>query len=119
MEILRPAELETPTPVLPPPQHGSPVVPGAGPAHISAAAWLLCGCVVRSLGRVCLFCDPVDCSHRLCPQDSPGKNTGLGHHCLLQGVFPTQGSNPSLLYWQADSLPLSHQGSPSDCFMCI
>ena len=34
---------------------------------------------------------------------------------LLQGIFPTQGSNPhflSLLHWQADSLPLSHQGSP-------
>ena len=28
------------------------------------------------------------------------------------GVFPDQGSNPCLLHWQADSLPLSHQGSP-------
>ena len=28
------------------------------------------------------------------------------------GIFPYQGSNPCLLYWQADSLPLSHQGSP-------
>ena len=31
---------------------------------------------------------------------------------LLQGIFPTQGSKPHLLHWQADSLPLSHQGSP-------
>ena len=31
---------------------------------------------------------------------------------LLQGIFPTQGSNPCLQYWQADSLPLSHQESP-------
>ena len=30
---------------------------------------------------------------------------------LLQGIFPTQASNPHLLHWQADSLPLSHQGS--------
>ena len=30
----------------------------------------------------------------LCPWDSPGKNTGVGGHALLQGVFPTQGSNP-------------------------
>ena len=30
----------------------------------------------------------------------------------LQGIFPTQGSNPCLLHWQADSLPLSYQGSP-------
>ena len=28
--------------------------------------------------------------------DSPGKNTGLGCHALLQGIFPTQGSNPGL-----------------------
>ena len=37
--------------------------------------------------------------------DSPGKNTGVGCHCLLQGVFPTQRSNPGLLALQADSLP--------------
>ena len=36
-----------------------------------------------------------------------------GFHFLLQGIFPTQGSNPCLLHWQADSLPRSHQGSPS------
>ena len=48
----------------------------------------------------------------LCPWDFPGKNTGVGSHFLLQGIFPTQGLNPCLLHWQADSLPLSHQGSP-------
>ena len=40
----------------------------------------------------------------LCPWDSPGKNTGVGCHALLQGVFPTQGLNMCLLpllYWQA------------------
>ena len=45
--------------------------------------------------------------------DFPGKNTRVGCHSLLQGIFPTQGSNPRLLHWQASSLPLSHQGSPS------
>ena len=30
-----------------------------------------------------------------------------------RGIFPDQGSNPCLLHWQADSLPLSHQGSPA------
>ena len=34
----------------------------------------------------------------LCPWDSPGKNIGVGSHSLLQGIFPTQGSNPGLLY---------------------
>ena len=32
----------------------------------------------------------------LCPWDSPGKNTGVGCHFLLQGIFPTQGSNLGL-----------------------
>ena len=49
----------------------------------------------------------------LCPWNSPGKNTGVGCHFLLQRIFLTQGSNPSLLHWQGDSLLLSHQGSPS------
>ena len=46
----------------------------------------------------------------LCPWDSPGTNTGAGCHAFLQGIFPTQGSNPGLLqllHWQADSLPLA------------
>ena len=34
----------------------------------------------------------------LCPWDFPGKNTGVGCHFLLQGIFPTQGSNPGLLH---------------------
>ena len=33
----------------------------------------------------------------LCPSDSPGKNTAVGCHALLQGIFPTQGSNLGLL----------------------
>ena len=37
------------------------------------------------------------------------KNSGVGCHFLLQGIFPTQGSNLNLLNWQADSLSLSHQ----------
>ena len=47
--------------------------------------------------------------------DSPGKNTGSGCHALLQGIFPTQGSNLclwSLLHWQVCSLPLAPPGKP-------
>ena len=40
-----------------------------------------------------------------------GKNTGVGYHFLLQGIFLIQGSNLHLLHWQVDSLPLSLQGS--------
>ena len=32
----------------------------------------------------------------LCPWDFPGKNTRVGYHFLLQGIFPTQGLNPGL-----------------------
>ena len=34
------------------------------------------------------------------PWDFPGKNTGMGCHFLLQGIFLTQGSNPSLLHYR-------------------
>ena len=42
----------------------------------------------------------------------PGKNTGVGCHLLLQGLFLTQGLNLHLWHWQVDSSPLSYQGSP-------
>ena len=54
-------------------------------------------------------------SRLLCPWDFPEKNTGVDSHFLLQGIFPTQGSNLCLLCFlpeQAACLPLSHQGSP-------
>ena len=46
-----------------------------------------------------------------CPWDFSGKNTGVGCHFFLQGIFPTQRLNPHLLcllHWQVDSLPLNH-----------
>ena len=51
--------------------------------------------------------------------DFPGKNTGLGCHFFLQGVFPIQGLNFSLLHWQADSLPLSTREAPNDTVFYI
>ena len=56
------------------------------------------------------------------PWDSPGKNTGVGCHFLLQGIFLTQWSNMNLLcllYWQADSLPLVTPGKPPYIYICI
>ena len=49
----------------------------------------------------------------LCPWDSPGKNAGVGCHALLQGIFPTQGSNSGLPHCRQILYPLSHQGSPN------
>ena len=44
--------------------------------------------------------------------NSPGKNTGMGCHSLFQEIFPTQESNPGLLYCRGLFTILSHQGSP-------
>ena len=54
--------------------------------------------------------------------DSLGKNTGVGCHALLQGIFLTQGSNLCLLrllHWQAGSLPLAPPGKPSLYSNCL
>ena len=49
--------------------------------------------------------------HRLySPWNSPGQNTGMGSHSLLQGIFPTQGLNPGLLHCRQTLYQLSHQG---------
>ena len=53
------------------------------------------------IGESCsTFCNPMDYSlaRLLCPWDSPGKNTGVGSHYHLQGIFLIQGLNPGLLH---------------------
>ena len=61
------------------------------------------------------LCDAIDCSPPGLSVGFPreGYWSGLPFPSLLQGIFPTQGLNPHLLLWQADSLPPSHQGSPT------
>ena len=46
------------------------------------------------------------------PWNSPGQNTEVGTLSLLQGIFPTQGSNSGLLHCRRILLQLSHKGSP-------
>ena len=60
------------------------------------------------------LCSPIDCSPPGCSVhgDSLGQNTGMGCHALLQGLFPTQRSNPGLLHWGADSLLSEPPGKP-------
>ena len=65
-------------------------------------------------------CDPMDCS---LPGFSihgifPGKRTRVGCHFLLQGIFPTQGSNPGFPHCRQMLYPLSHQGSPNTVLYC-
>ena len=60
-----------------------------------------------------LSCSPVqglELARILCSWDSLGKNTGVGRHFLLQGIFPTQGLNLGLLcllHWQVGSFTTS------------
>ena len=50
----------------------------------------------------------------LCQWDFPGKDAGVGCHFLLQGIFPIQGSNLSLLPWQVDHFTSEPPGKPKD-----
>ena len=61
------------------------------------------------LSRAPTLCNPMDCSppHSSVHGNSPGKNTGVGCHALLKGIFLTQGSNYSQILYH-----LSQQGSP-------
>ena len=52
------------------------------------------------------------CQASLVHGDSPGKNSGVGCHAFLQGISPTQGSNPGFLHCRWILNCLSHQESP-------
>ena len=76
----------------------------------------LCVCVcARSIAQPRMpLCDSTDCSPTGSSYtwSSPGKNVGVGSHSFLQGIFPTQGSNPGLLHCRQILYHLSHQGNP-------
>ena len=74
--------------------------------------YMCCVWLVTQLGPT--LCDPMDCSlpGSSVHGDSSGKNTGVGCHALLQGIFPTLESNPGLPHCRWIFYYLSHQGSP-------
>ena len=67
---------------------------------------LVCVCMLS-----CFCCVRTVAARLLCPWDCPGKNIGVDCHSLLQGIFPIQGLNPSLLHSRQILYPLSHLGS--------
>ena len=70
-------------------------------------------CCADSLSYVWLFATPWTLPGSSVYGDSPGQNTGVGCHALLQGLFPTQGSNPGLPHCRWWVLyRLSHQRNP-------
>ena len=87
------------------PTQGSNCVP------CSTCSWLedSLGCLKLEVTQLCpTLCDPTDYSS----WSSPVQNTGVGNLFLLQGIFPTQGSNPGLPHCRWIPYELSHQGSP-------
>ena len=52
----------------------------------------------------------------LSPRDFSGNDTGVGCHCLLQGISPTQGLNPGLLGCMQILYRVSYKGSPRDSY---
>ena len=79
---------------------------------MSSTCCVLCVCSATQSWPT--LCDPMDCSPlgSSVHGDSPGKNTGGGCHALLQGLLPTQGSNPGLPHCRRILYQLSCQGSP-------
>ena len=89
--------------------------------------WVFDLCYLAAAAKSLQSCptlrDPVDCSlpGSSVHGDFPGKNTGVDCHFLLQGIFPTQGSNLlllRLLHWQAGYLLLAPPGKPK-CLISI
>ena len=107
------------SPALNPSQHQSfpPHTPPFSYPHLKENNLLVPGlvgwwvCLVTQSSPT--LCDPIDYSPPGSPVhgDSPGKNTRVGYHALLQEIFPTQGSNPGLPH--SDGLyRLSHPVKP-------
>ena len=79
-----------------------------GAADTIPLIFLVCSVVSNSLQPARL----------LCPWDSPGKNTEVGCHALLQGIFPSQGWNLGLPHCRQMLYCLNHQGSPWEVVKC-
>ena len=79
--------------------------------------YVLC-LVAQSCPTLCsMHCSQPGCSIH---GDSPGKNTRVGCHALLQGIFPTRGLNPGRSpTLQADSLPSKLPGKPVCVCVCV
>ena len=89
------------------------LTPNAVAPFLICVCVCVCVCTCLVTGSLPTLCNPIDCSPpgSSVHGDSPGKNTGACCHLPLQGIFPTQGLNPRLLYllhWQEDLLPLHH-----------
>ena len=97
---------------------GGPVVKNS-PSRHSGLQWPysscgVCVCVCLVTQSCPTLCNPIDCSRpgSSFHGDSPGKNTGMGCHVLLQGIFLTQEANQGLLHCRKILNQLSYHRSP-------
>ena len=84
--------------------------------------YLLLFCCVCSVVSDTLRPHGLEPARLLCPWDFPGKNTEVGCHFLLQGIFPTQRiepASPASPAFQVDSLPLWQRGSLPMLLPCL
>ena len=97
-----------------------PLIPLLGMYLKKAKTWIQrlhipqcsCACLVAQSCQT--LYKPMECSlpGSSVLGDSPGKNPGASCHALLQGIFPTQGSNRGLPHCRQILYNLSHQGNP-------
>ena len=78
---------------------------------MSAVLRILITCVSCSVMSDSLQPHGLSPARLFCPWNSPGKNTGVGSHALLQGNLPDPGIEPGSLTLQVDSLPSEPPGS--------
>ena len=71
-----------------------------------------CVCVSRSVLSNSLQSCGLWPIRLLCSWDFPGKNSGVGSHSLLQGIFLTQGLNPGFLHCRQILCHVSHEENP-------
>ena len=91
-------------------------LPSLGIRGLQGCSLLKLGCAVLSHSTVSdsLQLHEPQPTRLLCPWNSPGKNTGVGCHALLRGIFPTQALKPGLPHCRWILYHLSHQGSSSN-----
>ena len=82
----------------------------AGPFQVCDNGYKLDFKLKMKVSQLCpTLCNPIDYTVH---GNSPGQNTGVGCHALLQGIFPTERLNPGLPHCRSIFHQLSHQGSP-------
>ena len=99
----------------------SPILRLQGKTTQPSMAVPICVYACSAASVVPALCNAMDCSlpGSSYTWDSPGNNTEMGCHAILQGIFPTQGSNLHLLHWRQIFLPLIHWGCPVPVYFML